>query len=79
MTSKETWIILDEELDLKMKDFKELDGRAVGKPLAVGCLRQCSLKFQQKRELKETGESIILKKTMYCSKIGQKLCVFCMF
>ena len=39
--------VSDEELGLKMKDFKELHGSTVGRSLALGYLRQCGLRVQQ--------------------------------
>ena len=39
--------ISDEELDLKMRDFKYLHGPAVGRSLAMGYLRECGLRGQQ--------------------------------
>ena len=39
--------ISDEELDLKMRDFKDLHGPAVGRSLAMGYLRECGLRGQQ--------------------------------
>ena len=38
--------ISDEKLDLKMRDFKELHGLAVGRSLAMGYMRQCGLSVQ---------------------------------
>ena len=44
--------ISDEELDLKIKDFKELHGPAGGRSLAMCYLRQCGLRVRQEQVTK---------------------------